>query len=918
MNPNRGPLLKRSKLNCAIMSAMLASAAMPTVLEAQEQQAENDVIEEVVATGTRLKGSAAAVLQERQNQAFVADILGAEQISRTGDSDAASALRRVTGLTLVDGRFIYVRGLGERYSSTQLNGQLVPSPDPTRSVVPLDLFPASIIESLAVQKSFSPDMPAHFGGGNVNIRTRSIPNQEIFRVQASTGWNFENSDDGFFYGGGSDDWTGRDDGTRALPDLIRNNLEQAQSGAGFEGSSQFPLTLEDRQEYLRQLPLDAGPDPISVDPNLGLGMTYGNVYDLDADSEIGFLATVNYNQSWTVRNEFNGTNIGNNGCDLVSEEDVTDAGLCFAQTTDGPVTERTVTWNGMFNIGYQFNKNHKFELVNVLLHDARDRVRNRDFFDANETDPGVDQFRIFDILFEERRMNSNQLRGEHNFPEYWNSYFDWYVGSARARRQAPGGLEAVFQENIENGEVVSEQLQDVSATNLTMQFQDLRDVTETYGWNAGIPFFGERYELELKAGGSYFEKARDAENVQLEIRHFGIDDDFAFGSRVGDIFSDENVSNPDFFSSATGSNLFQSQTADGDKFVAATQIDAFYLMADWFYDNTWRITGGFRYEDFRQISVPFTANANTFSVNSDELAELAFQEDDIFPSLAITYIFNEQHQLRFNFSETAIRPDLRDISTSFFIDPITDFLVRGSPLLQSSKLENYDVRWEWYMQSGNNLSVALFYKDIENPIELIELPSVGGAIPNLLTANGESGETYGIEAEFLHDLTFVSDKLSNFYMSGNVTISDSEVVIGFGEGFEDSLFTQQLLDALDATAVSPNFVTSNERRLVGHSEWVANLQLGWDADNGEHSATLVYNAFGPRIIVPGVRQFEDAEEETFHSVDFVYTYYPDFNSTVKFSVRNLLDEQRDIRQNGLSVFTEDTGISASLSFQYEF
>ena len=127
-------------------------------------QSENDeVIEEVVATGTRLKGTATAVLEERKNQAFVADILGAEQISRTGDSDAASALRRVTGLTLVDGKFIYVRGLGERYSSTLLNGANVPSPDPTRNVIPLDLFPSDIIESLSVQKSYSPSMPASFG-----------------------------------------------------------------------------------------------------------------------------------------------------------------------------------------------------------------------------------------------------------------------------------------------------------------------------------------------------------------------------------------------------------------------------------------------------------------------------------------------------------------------------------------------------------------------------------------------------------------------------------------------------------------------------------------------------------------------------------------------------------------------------------
>ena len=202
MKNNQTSAFKVGGLSLAIAS-ILGASALP--LSAVAQQSEDEVIEEVVATGTRLKGTATAVLQERQNQAFVADILGAEQISRTGDGDAAAALRRVTGLTLVDGKFIYVRGLGERYSSTQLNGMTVPSPDPTRSVVPLDLFPSSIIESLNVQKSYSPNMPGHFGGGNVNIRTKSIPSEFVFNVSAGGGWNTQNSDTGVFYSGGGDD-----------------------------------------------------------------------------------------------------------------------------------------------------------------------------------------------------------------------------------------------------------------------------------------------------------------------------------------------------------------------------------------------------------------------------------------------------------------------------------------------------------------------------------------------------------------------------------------------------------------------------------------------------------------------------------------------------------------------------------------
>jgi len=202
--------VQKFPLTCLSL-AVIAVLSVHVPVYSQEQD-EEQVLDEVVTTGTRLKGTATAVLQERKNQAFVADILGAEQISRTGDSDAASALRRVTGLTLVDGKFIYVRGLGERYSSTQLNGAAVPSPDPSRSVIPLDLFPSDIIESLSVQKSFSPSMPAAFGGGNVDIRLKTIPSESPECVGChTTGYGLGGFDikDAAFYAPAEDDKDGQ-------------------------------------------------------------------------------------------------------------------------------------------------------------------------------------------------------------------------------------------------------------------------------------------------------------------------------------------------------------------------------------------------------------------------------------------------------------------------------------------------------------------------------------------------------------------------------------------------------------------------------------------------------------------------------------------------------------------------------------
>ncbi|MAD03736.1 MAG: TonB-dependent receptor [Pseudoalteromonas sp.] len=888
--------LVRSKINHAVLAA-LVGLSVNTAYAADEAQE----IEEVVAVGQRLKGSAGAVLQERQNQAFVADIMGAEQISRTGDGDAASALRRVTGLTLVDGKFIYVRGLGERYSSTQLNSMYVPSPDPTRSVVPLDLFPSDIIESLSVQKSFSPDMPAHFGGGNVNIRTKSIPTDFLFKVDIGTSYNTNNSDKGYFYEGGDDDWMGRDDGTRALP----SEFIDAFYGAGLEGD--INTTLAERQALMSALDWNISATEKDVDPEMSFSVSLGDRFESEMGT-FGVLAAVSYENEWEVAQEKSGTNLGSLGC-----ED-----KCFAQYYDGTSTEQNVRWSGTFNIGYEFNSNHKIELTNIALHDMRDRVRNRNFYDANETEEGVRDLRRVDVVYEEREMFSSQLKGTHNFIDFNNLFVDWYAGTSRANRDAPGGVDAVFQRNYDDGAFVSEQLQDVSATNVTREFQVLHDEVDTWGWNMGMPFYGEGYELELKVGGDFSEKTRNANNTTFGITHRGISDDYSFGSRLDEIFAYDNINNDAFYASSTGSGIFDDRTTDGDKYSAAHKLDAYYFMADYFIDNTWRITGGVRWEDFAQVSVPFKAHSNLFDATTDELAEVAIKEDDFYPSLAVTYIMDEEMQFRLNLSETTIRPDMRDVSSTFFVDPLTEFLVRGSPTLQSSKLKNADFRFEWYMASGNNLSVALFYKDITNPIEMVELAGVGGAAPQLLTANAESGELTGIEVDFLTDFSFISADWSSVFLSGNVTLSDSSVKLGIDDSDGvDSLFEQQLKDALDADTVS-NIVTNDERRLVGHSEWVANLQMGYDSADGFHSTSLVYNVFGPRIIVPGTRGNEDAEEKPFHSLDLVYSYFPNFNTKVKFKIENILGQDKEIEQEGLSLWKKEEGTKFSLGFSYEF
>lgn len=870
------------RLSLAIVTSL---AFAPAVFS---QQSEDEVIEEVVATGTRLKGTATAVLEERKNQAFVADILGAEQISRTGDSDAASALRRVTGLTLVDGKFIYVRGLGERYSSTLLNGANVPSPDPTRNVIPLDLFPADIIESLSVQKSYSPSMPASFGGGSVDIRLKSIPSDNIFNMSGSLGTNTESSGNALAYNR-SNDWLGDDGGERAPSSAISERW----STKNFLDN----LSQEEALGLLSGLKRDYDPISENVAPDFGFNVSLGDNFDINNDWRWGYLLTSGYGSETNVAQEYEleqANRVGNSVEMVRFFDDVT-------------VTEKNIKWSSMLNLGLDYNRNHRVDYSLVVLNDTSDEIKekfgNTENFNLGE---GL-RVRDIDVDYEERKMFTNQLKGMHTFPEYNFAGFDWKYSLGRSLRNAPGGFKARFLLADDNGDGVFDTTNEMALTNSTgaaqYDFQILHDRVENYGYNVTLPVSMQNWEMEFKVGGDFLTKTRTAENRRLAIstRAFSSSADLS-GSVFGVLLSNDVLNNAVF---NTAEPILRDATIAGDDYVAAQKVDAYYVEADLFYKNTWRVSGGVRFEDFRQAVVPFDPRSNQIDLSDEEArAQLAFQEDDFYPALALTYILDDSMQFRASIGQTVVRPDLREVSSATYIDPLTEFPVAGTPGIRTTSIINYDARWEWYREAGNNVSVGLFYKDMDAPIESVQSPAQDGP-PLIRIANAETGFLVGIEVDFLQDLAFIGDGVwNNVFLSGNLTLSDSEI----------ELDRQNIVDQTGVSAA----VTNLTRRLTGHSEYVANIQMGYDSDNGEHSASLVYNVFGERILIPGIDGFDDNVELPFHSLDVVYKYYPDFNSTLTFKVKNILDEQKRLEFENILLRSQTKGIGVSVSYKYDF
>jgi outer membrane receptor protein involved in Fe transport len=876
----------------------LTLAVMATTGQAMAEEDDSQAMEEIVVKASRLKGTASAVMQERKNQAFVADILGADQIARTGDSDAAAALRRVTGITLVDGKFIYIRGLGERFSSTQLNGAAVPSPDPTRTVIPLDLFPSSIIESLSVQKSYSPSMPAHFAGGNVDIRLKTIPTDFIFNIKGKLGANTNNVDDGLTYNGGDDDWYGIDDGSREAP------AELMQLWKSY--TSINDLSQAENRQVAAQLNRDYDPKAESLNPNTGLDIALGNKFDFK-DFRLGFLSSISYDNKWEVSEGYEGQDFtkGSEGnWSLVRGFD------------DVETTEHLVRFSGMLSLGLEYRRDHRIDFTSLILHETRDEISEKKGNTNNVTITDGLRIRDNEVIYEEREMIANQLRGTHNFNDWWGLGVDWFYSDARSNRYAPGNISTRYivadGANGQPEDGVFDYINESSLRNATTatrySFQDLNDKVENYGYNMSLPLSVDTTEIELKFGSNFVKKSREAFARRIDINTLAFNDVDLSGYQLNNILTEDVMLNQPL----NGNEIIMRDTSvAGDDYYSGQMIDAYYVEADFFFNNTLRVTGGVRYEDFRQVVAPLDPATGMFDLpaepTNEDLADLVFNEDGFFGALALTYVLNAEMQFRASVGNTTIRPDLREVAPATYIDPLTGFPIGGTPGIESTDIINYDLRWEWYMETGENLSVGLFYKDMSMPIESVQSPSQDGP-PLIRIANAEDGYVYGVELEFLKDFNFLGDlgvvNGADLFLSGNITISDSEINID----------TQRVVEQ---TGVSTS-ITNPTRRMTGHSAYVLNFNLGWDAPNGNHSATLAYNIFGERIMLPGIEGKDEGYEQPFHSLDMVYTYYPTFSSTLTFKVQNILGEDKQFEFEDILLSSETKGTRLEVALKWDF
>ncbi len=903
------------KHTAAVLGLVMAGSPLALAQEAPSLEAISVVgeepIEEVTVTGRYLSASQ-QVLNERIADGSVTDLLDAETMKRLGDSTVGGALSRVPGITLVADKFVYIRGLGERYSASYLNGAQIPSPDLTRNVIPLDIFPTSVVQSLRVQKAWSADLPANFGGGAVNIRTKGVPDALVMTFEIGGGYNsLSSGENGFSYQGGDDDWRGVDDGSRALSPVIQQALTEYQGDVSTQNIYSTLLrqdpnaTFEQAQAINRSLGLelnrDIGVQTKSLPYDLALRASVGNNFEIGTDWELGFGIGASYRSDWRQTTaKARNFNFPDTRTDIEQE------------------TTYSVNTAGTLNLGAKFLRDHEISTTSLLLRVTDDETAVTDFFNENREIPDGLGFRGYRLQFEERNMLTNQVRGTHYFgadtrerfswlgsllkPFPEETRIDWFYSDSDATTDIPNQV-TVSSQTVTDPITTAVQAEQVLLSNTAgdWRFTELDDEVLNYGWSFNLPIEADNSAIELIGGWSHVSKARTYQQAQFSLGANAVGDNAVLQGPLDDVFSDPNVT------SQSNNYLFDRQGTNNESYIAATMTDAVFAAVDWTWSETWRTVVGARWEDYRQAAVDwnpygYTPDNPQITTDPDVLAAGTYQSDDIFPSASITYMSDwwaETFQLRLGYSETAVRPDLREITAASYIDPITGDLTRGNPGVEPADVHNFDLRGEWFFGGGDNLSVTLFRKQIDKPIEFFESAASDTTVAREIV-NATSAEVQGIELEGLKSLAFLGGFFDTLFIQGNITVQDSELVCS--------------IDAANSCAADAP--TNPVRPLSGASDYIANVVLGFDSPEGKHSASVIYNVSGERLYVAGRNGAPDGYEQPFHSLDFTYFWYPTERMTLKLRARNLLGEEMEIQRNGIVTFVEDPGQSVSLMFSW--
>ncbi|MEQ5788907.1 TonB-dependent receptor [Erythrobacter sp. NFXS35] len=885
----------------SVLQAQAAEATQPAEDQLTEDVDGVDPEEEMQQPEISVPGGGIIVTGRRnrdpeRNSTQVLNVLTEEDIARTGESDIAGALGRVSGLSVVgDGR-VFVRGLGDRYSLALLNGLPLPSPEPLSRVVPLDIFPTNVIASSLVQKTYSANYPGEFGGGVINLTTKAIPTEDFLTISISGGGDTETTfENGLTYFGSDWDSLGFDNGNRDVP----SNL-QTLFNSGLRANEADPALQEAIAGQLMPLNLVTLQKDNSLRPNFSGSIAGGASFELGDGTYLGLIATA------SISNELRNRSV-------ISQQGSGDLSQLFFDSTTFITDENTLV-NGLIGIGLDFDE-HTIRWTNLYIRDTLKTARLEEAFDPFPGATGFD-FINQQTAWYERQLMDTQLVGEFDFGAF---DLDLRGGYARTDREAPFDTTVSYTRTNLPGSPFGEsyvayfnQLSDAGIT--TVSFDDLKE--ENY--SAGIDLSYELTDAISVTGGYAFTETT-RRSLSREFRPFiqpdtsnpdlGSLDELAAIAlglrRPGDIINAATLA---------GFDVELTEGAPIPIVDAELTVHAGYGLVRWLPLDTLTIEAGVRYEDGVQTTTPDP----TIGVAPGTILNATNIENDYFlPSATITWEAIDNLQLRLSASQTIGRPQFRELVEQVYFDPESNRRFRGNPFLQDSELINLEGRAEYYLGGRNKVSLAGFYKEIDNPIENYLINASGQILTSF--ANAPSAELYGAELDLAYGI--------DLYDFGGSFFETKQILV-----LANYTYTQSSISVADGDIApvpgNPNQNAANlfdqGAPLVGQSDHVANLSLGLEDTEKVQQFTFLINYASERVTLRG-GLLPDVVEDPGLTVDFVARSELKLGGMpleLSFEVRNIFGrdnfEFQELNGNRIEINTFDVGTAVSFGLKANF
>lgn len=838
-----------------------------TVLGEIQLSEDNVTLDEVVVKASAIRKTELALLLLKKKAPAMLDGISSTKMELIGDATAVEAAKRVTGVSIEGGKYVYVRGLGDRYSKTTLNEMDIPGLDPDRNTLQMDIFPTNLIDNIIVSKNFTANLAADFTGGLLNVETKAFPEDRILTVSASTSFNpdMHFNSDFATYDGGDTDWLGLDDGTRALPEGARSeNIPTPISGASDREVADFVGSFSPELAVKRQTSL----------MDFSAGISLGDQLDLASENKLGYIFSLSYKSSYRYYD------------DVVYGEyqrfiDPDRFDLRYATVQNGELGEQNVLIGTLGGLAFK-TKSSKLRFTVMHLQNGEKRAGRFKIDNDGEAVGQSGYFATSDNLeYNQRALTNFLLNGKHVFGESgWE--LDWRLSPTFSTSDDPDIRKTAFTQTLVDtlfiagaGGNPARIWRSLDELNAVGKF----DISKAYQFN------GESAKLSF--GASHVYKQRDYEILFFDIQFFGSQDwpnpdpavvlnsNNLFPNRPNSIYYQSGNNNPN--PNAYESNINNTGVYVSNEFMLFPNLNTILGVRAENYIQ--RHTG--RDQRFASGDVE---NGN----NLDN--EKVLESLDLFPSVNLIYGLSEEQNLRGSYSRTIARPSFKELSFAQILDPITNRIFNGSLFtysdwngqLSETRIDNFDLRWELFQENGQLFSISTFYKQFDDPIELVRIPEQQTST-EFQPRNVGDGRLYGVELEFRKNLSFVSPSWDNFDVSGNVTFVESQIDMSNTE-FNSRSTYEKTGESLD-----------DVRQMAGQAPYVINAGITYGNVDSGWDAGLFYNVKGRSLEIVGAGLFPDIYNEPFHSLNFSIRKKigKDQNTTIDFQASNILNDRRE-------------------------